>query len=239
MSPFVTADNLRAKLSSRRWRMGGRLPTAEPMRALWIEDHQLIGDSLELLLQVVLPDLTLDKAKNLDSAEQLVASIPFQLVLLDWWLEASDGAAAITALRAAGCDAPIVVVSGDDREAVMRQAWAMGVAGYVRKSAEPQELIDTLTAVLAGQRAALPPSVPARDGLPALDVATLFPDLTPRQADVYRAMVRGASDKQIARELGIGESTVKSHVRVILQTLGVGKRGEAAHRARGALPPSA
>ena len=159
-------------------------------------------------------------------------------MLLDWWLEASDGAAAITALRAAGCDAPIVVVSGDDREAVMRQAWAMGVAGYVRKSAEPQELIDTLTAVLAGQRAALPPSVAARPGLPALDVATLFPDLTPRQADVYRAMVRGASDKQIARELGIGESTVKSHVRVILQTLGVGKRGEAAHRASGALPPN-
>jgi DNA-binding NarL/FixJ family response regulator len=205
------------------------------MRALWIEDHQLIGDSLELLLQVVLPDLSLDKAKTLAHAEQLVASIPFQLVLLDWWLETTDGTTAIAALRRAGCQAPIVVVSGDDREAVMRQAWSLGVAGYVRKSAEPQELIDTLNAVLAGQRAVLPPSVPSRDGLPALDVSTLFPSLTPRQADVYRAMVRGASDKQIARELGIGESTVKSHVRVILQTLGVGKRGEAAHLARGAL----
>ena len=65
------------------------------MRALWIEDHQLIGESLEMLLQVVMPELSLDKARDLDTARQLVQSIPYELVLLDWWLEQSDGATAI------------------------------------------------------------------------------------------------------------------------------------------------
>lgn len=204
------------------------------MRAIWIEDHQLIGDSLELLLQVVMPELSLDKARDLHSAQRLAASIPYELVLLDWWLDETDGATTIGALRQAGCRAPIIVVSGDDREPVMRRALSLGVAGYVRKSAEPQELINTLRTVLAGGRHSPPPSTPRRDGLPPLDLITLYPDLTLRQHDVFRALMRGQSDKQIARELGIGETTVKSHVRAILQSLGVRSRGEAAHQARSA-----
>lgn len=202
------------------------------MRALWIEDHQLIGESLEMLLQVVMPELSLDKARDLHSARQLAQSIPYELVLLDWWLEQSDGADAIAALRADGCQAPIVVVSGDDREPVMRRALDLGVAGYVRKSAGAQELIEALQTVLAGGKAFSPPSAPARSGLPPLDLALLYPSLTPRQIDVLQQLMRGHSDKQIARLLGIGDTTVKSHVRAILQALKVRSRGEAAHRAR-------
>lgn len=205
-----------------------------PMRALWIEDHPLIGDALELLLQVVLPELSLDKARDLPSAVQLVQTIPYELLLVDWWLGEHDGELTLAALRETGCKAPVVIVSGDDREPVMRRALALGVAGYVRKSAEPQELIDTLRAVLAGQQAPLPPAAQGGGQLPALDVAALYPSLTARQHEVFRALLRGSSDKQIARELGISDSTVKTHVRVILQSLGVRSRGEAAHAARAA-----
>lgn len=204
------------------------------MRALWIEDHQLIGDSLELLLQVVLPELSLDKARDLESARQLVEAIPYEVVLLDWWLGEQDGERTLRALRAAGCVAPVVVVSGDEREPVMRRALQLGVAGYVRKSADPQELIETLRTVLAGKTAPMPRASGAGGPPPGLDLATLFPHLSPRQLEVFRALLRGASDKQIARELNIGDSTVKTHVRVILQALGVRSRGEAAHAARSA-----
>lgn len=204
------------------------------MRALWIEDHQLIGDSLELLLQVVLPELSLDKARDLPGAVQLVQTIPYEIVLLDWWLGEQDGSGTLQALRAAGCWAPVVVVSGDEREPIMRRALQLGVAGYVRKSAEPQELIDTLRAVLAGKPAPLPPASGSGGPPPGLDVAALYPHLSPRQLEVFRALLRGASDKQIARELSISDSTVKTHVRVILQALGVRSRGEAAHAARSA-----
>lgn len=201
------------------------------MRALWIEDHPLIADALELLLQVALPTLSLDKARTLAEGEQLVASIPYSLVLLDWWLDAHDGAHSLQRLRERGCLAPVVVVSGDDRELVMRQAWALGVAGFVRKSGSPQELLTTLQAALAGQRAPLPPAAPRR-GLPTLDPALLYPDLSPRQLEVLRALLRGASDRQIAEALDIGETTVKSHVRAVLQALGVRSRNEAAHVVR-------
>jgi two-component system, NarL family, nitrate/nitrite response regulator NarL len=202
------------------------------MRALWIEDHLLIGDSLELLLQVVLPQLSVDKARELPGAARLAAAIPYELVLMDWWLGEVDGAQTIRRLREVGCTAPIVVVSGDDREPVIRQALQLGVAGYVRKTAEPEELIGTVKAVLAGGRTATPPAVATREGLPPLDPALLFPELTGRQLDVFRSLLRGQSDKEIARELGIGDATVKTHVRAILAALGVSSRLEAVYAAR-------
>lgn len=203
------------------------------MRALWIEDHPLIGDSLELLLQVVMPELSLDKARDLPGALACVERIPYQLVLLDWWLGDREGGLSIEALRRQGCQAPLVVVSGDDRAAVMQRALQLGVSGYVRKSAEPAELIATVQAVLAGGRAPLPPAAQGpRHDLPALDLATLYPQLSERQLEVFRALMRGSADKQIARELGISDTTVKTHVRAILQVLGVHSRGEASFQAR-------
>lgn len=205
------------------------------MRALWIEDHQLIGDALELLLQLVMPQLSLDKARDADAALRLAGSIPYEIVMLDWWLDGQDGEALFAALRNAGCTAPVVVVSADEREPVQRRALQLGAAAFVRKSAPPEQLIETLRAVLAG-RPAPNAHAPAQLAapLPALDVATLYPQLSPRQLDVFRALLRGASDKQIARELHIAETTVKTHVRVILNALGVKSRGEAAHAARSA-----
>lgn len=203
------------------------------MRALWIEDHQLIGDALELLLQLVMPQLSLDKARDADTALRLATSIPYELVLLDWWLGDSDGEQLLNRLRTAGCTAPVVVVSGDEREPVQRRALQLGVAAFVRKSAPPEQLIETLRAVLAGRPAPQAEAAArAPAPLPPLDVATLYPHLSPRQLEVFRALLRGASDKQIARELAIAETTVKTHVRVILQALGVKSRGEAAHAAR-------
>lgn len=204
------------------------------MRALWIEDHQLIGDALELLLQVEMPDLTLDKARDLPTALRLVETIPYELLLLDWWLGEQDGEQTLDALRDAGCQAPVVIVSGDEREAVMRRAVQRGALGYVRKSAEPAELLSTLRAVIAGQRPPLPAASPLSARPPALPLDQLFPALTPRQRDVFDGLLRGASDKQIARELGVSDSTVKTHVRVILQSLGVRSRGEAAFAAHAA-----
>lgn len=203
------------------------------MRALWIEDHQLIGQALEMLLHVVMPDLSLDMAPDLESALPLAQAVPYQLVLLDWWLGGHDGASAIHELRAISADVPIIVVSGDDREPVMRQAFALGAAGYVPKSADPAALVEAIRVALAGRVSH--PRWPRHDAaspghlgvVHALDLQTVFPELTPRQADVFRALMRGLCDKQIARDLDISDTTVKSHVRAILETVGVHKRTQA------------
>jgi two-component system nitrate/nitrite response regulator NarL len=216
------------------------------LRALWIEDHQLIGDSLEMLLQVVMPEVSVDKARDLEAAMRLVAEFQYELILLDWWLSGNDGERAMHALRGAGCDVPIVVVSGDERASVMARALSLGAVSYVPKSAEPTELVAAIRNVL-GERTAAPEPGYAEEGrrpLSALQpepetrtqgglgVRSAFPELTSRQADVFRHLMRGLSDKQIARDLGVSDTTVKTHVRAILQIVGVRKRGEAAFEAR-------
>lgn len=207
------------------------------MRALWIEDHQLIGDSLEVLLQVVMPEISLDKARDLESARCLVEAFPYEIVLLDWWLGSQSGENAIRILREAGCKGPIIVVSGDDREPVMQRALSLGAYAYVPKSADPATLVEAIRAALAGNAGRAPkparpaPATPAAP-LPPIEVEALFPELTARQAEVFRSLMRGLSNKQIARELGVSDTTVKTHVRAILQIVGVNKRGEAAYQAR-------
>lgn len=207
------------------------------MRALWIEDHQLIAESLDMLLHVVMPDVSLDKAADAETAIRLVSSIQYELVLLDWWVGGTSGAQVIQGLREAGCQAPVLVVSGDEREPVMRQAMEAGAVGYVTKSAEPGALVKAIQDALAGA-APLPLrrrarwTADERAPLPGLDVQVVFPELTPRQADVFRKLMKGESDKQIARDLHLSDTTIKTHVRAILQIVGVHTRGEAAYQAR-------
>jgi two-component system, NarL family, nitrate/nitrite response regulator NarL len=208
------------------------------MRVLWIEDHQLVGDSFELLLQLIMPDASLDKARDLESAKRLIDTFPYELVLLDWWLGTQDGETSIRALRETNSHTPIIVVSGDDRDVVMDRALALGAAGYVSKGADPAALLDAVRVALRGGVSRPPRNVGrAGEGPPSgvvhpIDVEALYPELTPRQAEVFRALMRGTSDKQIARDLDISDTTVKTHVRAILQIVGVHKRGEAAHEAR-------
>lgn len=205
------------------------------MRALWIEDHQLIGDALEELLHVKMPEISLDKARDSSSAVAFVRAIHYELVLLDWWLGDEDGEKTMQALREAGCKAPVIVVSHDEREATKRRAAALGASGYVVKTADPQTLIEVMRNALRGVASPVDMTVATASApgpLPLLPIEHAFPELTARQADVFRVLIRGLSDKQIARELGISDSTVKTHVRAILQALGVTRRGEAAHEAR-------
>lgn len=205
------------------------------MRALWIEDHALIGDSLEVLLQVVMPEVSLDKARDVPTAANLVRTIAYDLVLLDWWIGADAGDRAISRLRGVGCNAPILVVSGDDREVVRQRALAMGAAGFIPKAASPQTLVGAIRAGLADARSAPTQDVggaAAPIERPTVPLGSIFPELTERQVEVLEHLARGLADKQIAKKLGVAPNTVRSHVRTILEVVGVHSRGEAAHEAR-------
>ena len=217
------------------------------MRALVIDDEQLVLEGLEAFLQAALPELTLDKTADASAALQLAASVHYELVLLDWHLVGTDGQelqgrAMVQALRAKGCRAPILVVSGADRSDWPALLFELGLSGVVTKSASGSQLVDAIQIAVRGgiylpahtlaaranprYRAAPEPAAP-------LEPRERFPELTERQADVFRIMVRGLSDMQIARELGITEATVKTHVRAILDVVGVRRRGEAVFEVTG------
>lgn len=212
------------------------------MRALVIDDEQLVLEGLEAFLQVSLPDLSLDKTASVRTAFHLASSVAYQLVLLDWHLVNADGSridgrGVVDTLRRAGSQAPIIVVSGDCGPDWPQLLLELGLAGFVPKSASGPSLIDAIHVALRGG-IYLPSQTMLKNRPPPAPVAAadvdprqLFPSLTERQAEVFSEMIKGLSDKQIARDLGIAESTVKTHVSAILGAVGVDRRGKAIYEA--------
>ncbi len=127
---------------------------------------------------------------------------------------------------------PVVVMSGEDDAASVREALERGALGYIPKSSSPQVIVHALRLVLSGGTY-VPPEImggaagSATRGEPggAQDLERL--GLTARQTDVLALLVAGKSNKQICRELGLAEGTVKSHLAAIFKALGVSTRVQA------------
>ena len=144
--------------------------------------------------------------------------------------------------RAQWPDVPVAVVSEHEDRAEVMAAFRAGVRGYIPSMLEPELALQALSFVLGGGTF-FPPQVldrPSRDGAhsasrPGAAVHTL----TPRQLDVLALLREGKSNKLIARQLAMCESTVKVHVRQIMRKLGAANRTQAALSGIGALDLSA
>ena len=162
--------------------------------------------------------IQVDSGRRLAVALQLVRLTAYDLLLLDWHLAEHDGDALAGQLRDDGCAARIVVLSGEARPCADRaQRRARCCRASSPRPTAPQMMMAALTQVLAG-RIFLPAEGDARrprgDAVRALPTRG-WPALTPRQIDVYRAAARGLPNKLIARELGITEATVKTHLTAV------------------------
>lgn len=211
------------------------------MQVLMLDDHVMFLQGLKNLLGVLAPELRVQTADDLGYALQLVQLSTFELVLLDWHLADTDGEAALQRLRDAGCAARIVVLSGETGPDLILRAVELGAAGFIPKTYDAEMMVAALGKVLAGQiflpaeaLRSLPAASPARDAA-LTNISNISTDpfaaLTSRQLDVYRAATRGLPNKLIARELGIAESTVKTHLTAVFAALGVRNRTEAAYQA--------
>jgi len=204
------------------------------MHVLMVDDHAMFLQGLKNLLGVLSPGLQVDTSGDVAQAVQLARLRAYDLVLLDWHLADCDGAQAMRRLRDAGCAARIVVLSGETGAALIRSTVELGAAGFIPKTYSSEMMIAALDQVLAG-RIFLPAEALAATGAQAArtdpESDPRFAGLTARQIDVYRAATRGLPNKLIARELGIAESTVKTHLSAVYAQLGVRNRTEAAYQA--------
>lgn len=205
------------------------------MRVLMVDDHVMFLQGLKNLLGVLAPELSVDSSGNLPHAVRLVQQSVYDLVLLDWHLAECDGEDSFRRLRDAGCAARIVVLSGETSAALIRSTVELGAAGFIPKTYSSELMVAALGKVLDGQ-IFLPAEAlnvsNIKAGAPTTpETDVRFSGLTARQLDVYRAAARGLPNKLIARELGIAESTVKSHMTAVFQALGVRNRTEAAYQA--------
>jgi len=205
------------------------------MHVLMVDDHLMFLQGLKNLLSVLAPDLRVQTSSDLAHALALVQLADYGLVLLDWHLAECNGEASLQRLRDAGCAARIVVLSGETSAGTIQCAVDLGAAGFIPKSYSSEMMVAALGKVLAGQiflplEALRHASAEARPAAPE-GTAQRLARLTARQIDVYRAAARGLPNKLIARELGIAESTVKTHLTAVFAALGVRNRTEAAYQA--------
>jgi DNA-binding NarL/FixJ family response regulator len=197
------------------------------MRILITDDHQLFSSGLSVLLEELSPTADITTANSV--AKALNESGVFDLILLDLHLPDADGFNGLIRLKTKFEETPIVIVSSEENPQRIRDSIHCGAMGFVPKASSPDELFNAMRLILGGETY-LPPSCIVPFDSQALHNSKAV-SLSPRQHEVLMKVIQGKPNKVIARELGISDQTVKSHVMAVLTVMGVNNRTEAVYRA--------
>jgi DNA-binding NarL/FixJ family response regulator len=197
------------------------------IRLLLAEDHPIVRAGLERLLANETDIELVAIAKDGAEAVELVAAHGPDVVLMDISMPVMDGVTATERIVGAhdGAVSVVVLTSLADRDQIMA-ALDAGASGYLLKDAEPHELLAGIRSAARGEAPLAPKA--AKEILTARSEERPPAELSPRETEVLRLVARGLPNKHIARDLGISEKTVKSHLTSIFQTIGVTDRTQAA-----------
>src|ERR687895_807933 len=196
------------------------------VRILITDDHGVVRQGLRMFLSLDPEFEVVGEAENGEEALRIARELRPDVVLMDLLMPVMDGIEATGAIRRELPDVEVVALTSVLEDASVAGAIRAGAIGYLLKNTEADELRRALRAAAAGQ-VQLAPEAAAR-----LMREVRTPEspeaLTGRETEVLKLLARGQADKQIARELFIGERTVKSHVHSILSKLNVRSRTQAA-----------
>lgn len=193
------------------------------MKILLVDDHALFRAGMRYVLRELDDAVELLEAPDCETAQRVAAGEDVTLVLMDLQLPGADGLKGLAQCREHLPDTPVVMLSAvEDLERIER-AMRLGARGYIAKSANSETMLNALRQVLAGEMY-LPWAVDLER-----ESAAESQSLTPRQIEVLHLLARGASNKEIARLLGVAEGTVRIHVTAILRALKVRNRGQAVY----------
>ncbi len=201
------------------------------MRILLIDDHALFRIGLQELLERRGLEVV-GAVGDCEEGFQQVQALQPDVVLLDMRMPRMSGLEVLRLLRERGAQMPIVILTTSREENDLIASLQCGARGYLLKDMEPDDLIQALKRILAGETVVAPEltMVLARavQGEEAPRVPKAIEQLTPREREILCLLAEGQSNKVIARNLGISDGTVKLHVKAILRKLGVHSRVEAA-----------
>ena len=215
-----------------------------PIRILLVDDHTLFRRGLTALLSRDPGLQVVGDAADAGEALRRAASLQPDIILLDNHLPGVSGIDALPALREAAPHASVLMLTISEDENDLAAALRAGACGYLLKTMEGEalasaihramrgesvvanEMTGKLVAVYRQAAATPPPGDPPAAGCAAETAGNGA--LSPRETDILRGIARGDSNKQIARDLGIAETTVKIHVQHILRKLGVSSRVQVA-----------
>ena len=188
------------------------------------DDHPMCAAALGMAARDVVPQAAIEQAGTLADAVARAEQQAFDVILLDLMLPDVQGLAGLLMLKRLQPNARIVIVSSSDQPTVMRRAAREGASGFIPKSAAMSAMIEAIAAVSAGGQWWPAEMYVEEEGDPA---GSLIGELSPAQFRVLRAAADGSQNKQIAYELGIAETTVKTHFAQIFRKLRVSNRTQA------------
>ena len=191
------------------------------IRVLAVDDHPLLREGIATLVNAE-PDMKLvAEASNGKEAVEKFRSHRPDITLMDIQMPGVNGIEAITQIQSECPDARIIVLTTYTGDVQVIRALRAGARGYILKGHVHRELLETIRSVHAGKKR-IPPEIAAELAEHAAD-----DELTAREIEVLRLIGGGNANKQIADQLSIGETTVKTHVTNILSKLGASDRAHA------------
>jgi DNA-binding NarL/FixJ family response regulator len=196
------------------------------IRVLLADDHAVVRQGLRTFLDLQDDIEVVAEAGDGEAAVAAAERTDPDVILLDLVMPVLDGVGALRRLGDSTARVIVLTSFGDDDK--LFAALRAGAAGYLLKDVEPSELVKAIRSAHAGQ-SPLSPVIATRMVEEIAHGGTAAPgELTPRELDVLTLIARGRSNKVIARELGVAEKTVKTHVSHILGKLGLTDRTQAA-----------
>jgi DNA-binding NarL/FixJ family response regulator len=207
--------------------------TAPRVRVLIVDDDDLMRAGLRGVLSSDPSIEVVGEANDGRDAVYRARLLHPNIVLMDVRMPDLDGISATRELLDAFPDVRVVIVTTFEQDDYIFGALRAGASGFLLKRTRPEELVAAVHTVAAGD-SLLSPSVTSRviermALQPASDVArdALLDELTPREREVLELVARGLSNSEIAANLVVEESTVKTHVRRVLAKLGARDRVQA------------
>jgi NarL family two-component system response regulator LiaR len=201
-----------------------------PIRILIVDDHAVVRQGLKMFLKADRDLRIVGEAGDGAEAVRLARELEPDVVLMDMLMPVMDGIAATEAIRRELPDTEVLALTSVLEHASINSAIRAGAIGYLLKDTQAADLRRAIKAA-AEHQVQLSPAVAAQL-MREVRTPDISQTLTEREQEVLRLIARGKSNKEIARELHIGEETVKSHVSNILGKLGVNSRTQAALYAR-------
>ena len=206
---------------------------SEKIRVLLVDDHVLFRGGVKALLQRHEDFEVLDEAGDGLEGIKRARSLKPDVVLLDLHMPGISGLEAVKVINEEipGVRVLMLTVSEDAQD--LMDALRAGATGYLLKNVETDALLDAIRRAAAGDSVVSPQMTAkliqgVREQPKVSSLVVERDKFSPRERDILRGIARGASNKEIARDLGIAETTVKIHVQHILRKLDVSSRVHAA-----------
>ena len=200
-------------------------------RVLIVEDHQVVAEGLAALINDQRDMTVVGHAGSVADSIARTVELKPDLVVVDFRLTDGTGADAATAIRQVRPETKLIFLTREDIDAARFAALESGASAFIHKSRAAQEVVEAIRVVAGGGSLFTPRSI-AQLLSSRREVESQLERLTAREKEVLRLMAEGTSSREIAKDLGISYTTVRTHIRSLGSKLGVHSKLEAIVKAR-------